>query len=86
MENSRFLSDLAVSHTPAFCSVPGCDEEAWRWFEYEGVPDGTFYLCDEHREILSPADHVVRVLTPAGVPVERELAVYGCHEECPLCG
>jgi hypothetical protein len=43
-------------------------------------------LCDEHREILSPGDDVVRVLTPAGVPVERELAVYACADDCDACG
>jgi hypothetical protein len=72
-------------HTTVTCSVPGCEEEAWRWFEYEGVPDDTFRLCDEHWEILSPEDDVVRVLTPAGVPVERELAVYACADDCPIC-
>ena len=76
---------MLALHTVAVCSVPGCEEEAWRWFEYEGVPDETFRLCDEHREVLSPGDDVVRVLTPAGVPVERELAVYACADDCPIC-
>ena len=71
-------------HKAAYCSVPGCREEAWRWFEYEDMPQETFYLCDKHREILSPDDDVVRVLT-AMVPVERELAVYACADDCPVC-
>jgi hypothetical protein len=49
------------------------------------VPDDTFYLCDEHWEILSPGDDVVRLLTPADQPVERELAVYACSENCDVC-
>lgn len=72
-------------HIPAYCSVPGCQEEAWRWFHYEGRPQETFYLCDEHREVLSPEDDVVRLLSPAGVPVERELAVYTCRDDCEDC-
>jgi hypothetical protein len=75
----------ATKHTPAYCSVPGCRRDAWRWFAYEGQPQETFYLCDPHAEVLSPGDDVVRVLTPAGVPVERELAVYACAEECWVC-
>jgi hypothetical protein len=72
-------------HREAYCSVPGCAGVAWRWFEYEGTPDGAFYLCDDHFGVLSPGDDVVRVLTPDKVPVERELAVYACHDDCPEC-
>jgi hypothetical protein len=42
-ELARRIQTLAL-HTPAYCSVPSCQEIAWRWFEYEGVPDDTFYL------------------------------------------
>lgn len=73
------------THKDAFCSVPGCAEAAERWFEYEGVPDETFYVCEAHAEVLSPEDDVVRLLTPELLPVERELAVYACHGDCPVC-
>ena len=73
------------SHIDAICSVPGCGQLAWRWCEYEGQPQDTFYLCFGHAAVLSPEDDVVRVLTPEGVPVERELAVYACSDHCPVC-
>ena len=53
------------THQDAFCSVPGCRKIAHRWFPYQGLPDDTFYLCEEHAEILAPDDDVVRLLTPA---------------------
>lgn len=74
------------THQDAFCSVPGCRNIAHRWFPYEGLPDDTFYLCEEHAEILAPDDDVVRLLTQDHKPVERELAVYACHEDCFVCG
>lgn len=80
------MNTASPKHVSAICSVPHCRQEAWRWFAYENFPDDTFSLCDEHREILSPEDDVVRLLTPAGFPIVRELAVYACREDCPVCG
>lgn len=79
------MTEPFAKHIVAQCSVPGCPAPAWRWLAYEGRPLNTFYLCPDHSWVLSPDDVVVRVLTPAGVPVERELAVYACHPDCPYC-
>jgi hypothetical protein len=73
-------------HRDAPCSVPDCQAVASRFFAYEGQPDDTFYLCEDHAEVLAPDDEVVRLLTPDLKPVERELAVYACHADCPVCG
>lgn len=68
-------------HILALCSMPSCTHEATRWFKSEEKIDGTFYLCEEHQEKMSPDGDVVKTIDGK----ERELAVYSCSEECTYC-
>lgn len=74
-------------HQEAFCSVSGCKEFATRWIDTDGLPffEDTFYLCPEHAEQLSADDSEAYLLTPEGQILKKEVAVYSCHDDCPVC-
>lgn len=82
-----------MKHKSVKCNIKGCKEEAIRWFptaEISGDFDmklkHTFYLCDTHKEMLSPEDDTVKFLNPeTGKLREIELGVYSCSEQCIEC-
>jgi hypothetical protein len=66
-------------HTPMYCNVKGCKDEATRWFEWPTAKDETFYLCSHHQTVMSPEDDVVQILNPdTGELQTLELAGYAC--------
>ena len=72
-------------HTPAWCDVPGCGLEAWYWYEDEKMQNDTFYLCEACQEKLAPSGEYIVLDNGNGHEERRELAVYACSEECPVC-
>lgn len=80
-----------ANHEPVFCDIDRCRREAMRWFDPRALwgsefPLHTFYVCDEHRAVLSPNDDFVAWLNPfSRVVASTELAVYSCSATCSLC-
>jgi hypothetical protein len=80
------------SHVPVVCSVAGCSYEASRWLplgplsgDFE-VKQHTFFLCDAHREVLSPDDARYYYLNPeTGIIRSVEVGAYACSEACSVC-
>lgn len=81
-------------HEDAYCSISQCQEYATRFICSKkedapvlGIkPHETFYLCDEHAEMLSPEDdHVVFIHPNTRELIQRELGVYACADTCEVC-
>lgn len=72
-----------MNHEPKLCSVPNCPNEATRWYEDPGQPEGTFYTCLEHPRIARAERMATRVRNSAGHLVE--LPVYECSPGCEHC-
>ena len=79
-----------MAHIPEVCMVRTCSAEASYWFDAgllfgRDDPEDTFYLCADHAEKLAPED-VVHWLDPKTKLARNvELAVYQCHDGCPVC-
>lgn len=79
-------------HEQAVCSVEGCKMDATRWFDTSlmgtraaDTPQ-TFYLCPEHAEQVSPDDtYAYQLSLHSRMIWKSELAVYSCHDDCPVC-
>lgn len=73
-----------AKHTPEYCNVRDCKEEAEKWI---GIDIKTFYLCAGHCEVLQDeAGDFIQILNPiSGRITEHEIAEYSCNEECEEC-
>lgn len=67
-------------HTPIYCQIPKCEEEATRWYHDPKYPNLTFYFCLEHPE--TEEDEEIKT-NSKGENVE--VAVFQCDPDCQIC-
>lgn len=71
-------------HVEKFCNIKDCKEEA-RYFLGD-LYLYTFYLCQEHAEILTGEElESYNFVSPQGEIINKELAIYSCSEDCRVC-
>ncbi len=82
-----------TKHIKIKCDVKGCKEEAVRWIstdelsgDFDMKGKRTFYLCDEHKDKLSPEDDYINFLNPETGKIRSiEMGIYSCSEDCRVC-
>lgn len=79
-----------MKHTPAFCSVRDCKDEAEYYIDASGLTQigpSTFYLCPAHmKTVLSDETgdyHHIHFGT--GEISDHEICGYSCHDGCGVC-
>lgn len=68
---------MNFNHTPVYCQIARCKNEATRWIEDDTKPNGTFYFCLEHKKTAKAEEE--------GELNGFETAVYQCHDDCLVC-
>lgn len=75
-----------IKHKAIKCNMQKCKKDASYWFEQEGMPLDTFYLCDDHFTQVTNDDHEVIIFdTTKGTVDTVETGAYSCNENCTTC-
>lgn len=82
-----------IEHIEANCNIRDCSKEAIRFFDAANTPlesqtdlSSTFYLCEDHNDLLATNDeHYAFISERTGRVIIREMGVYSCDPKCATC-